>query len=89
MVFSIFQINAIKVEPNKLTVQTLFGEKDFSAREIREIKMQSVRRRYGNVTTYVVVTSLEGKKYSLMGFSDGTEIIYGFLTNWWNAYRNR
>jgi hypothetical protein len=89
MVFSLFQVNAIKVEPNKLTVQTLFGEKDFSAREIREIKMQSVRRRYGNVTTYVVVTSLEGKKYSLMGFSDGTEIIYGFLTNWWNAYRNR
>lgn len=89
MVFSIFQINAIKVGPNKLTVQTLFGEKDFSAREIREIKMQSVRRRYGNVTTYVVVTSMEGKKYSLMGFSEGTEIIYGFLTNWWNAYRNR
>ncbi len=89
MLFSLFQINGIKVEPNKLTVQTLFGEKDFGAREIREIKMQSVRRRYGNVTTYVVVASVEGKKYSLIGFSDGTEIIYGFLTNWWNAYRNR
>jgi disulfide bond formation protein DsbB len=89
MVLSIFQVNGVKVEPNKLTVQTLFGEKDFSAREIREIKMQSVRRRYGNVTTYVMVISMEGKKYSLMGFSEGTEIIYGFLTNWWNAYRNR
>jgi hypothetical protein len=89
MVLSIFQVNGVKVEPNKLTVQTLFGEKDFSAREIREIKMQSVRRRYGNVTTYVVVTSIQGKKYSLAGFSDGTEIIYGFLTNWWNAYQNR
>jgi hypothetical protein len=36
-----------------------------------------------------VIIPAEGKKYPLGGFSDGEEIIYGFLTNWWDTYKNR
>lgn len=89
MIVPFFQVNAIKVEPNKLTIQTFFEEKEFSARQIKEIKMQSIRGRYGRVTNFVNIIPLEGKKYPLGGFSDGDEIIYGFLINWWNSYQNK
>lgn len=89
LLFTVFQVSAIKVEPNKLTIESLFEQKAFSARQIREIKMQSVRGRYGRVTNFVVIVPAEGKKYPVGGFAEGEEIIYGFLTNWWDAYRNR
>lgn len=89
MIVPFFQVSAIKVEPNKLTIQTFFEEKELSALQIKEIKMQSVTGRYGRVTNFVNIIPVEGKKYPLGGFSDGDEIIYGFLMNWWNKYQNR
>jgi hypothetical protein len=89
IILPLFQVSAIKVEPNKLTIESLFEQKVFSARQIRDIKMQSVRGRYGRVTNFVVIVPAEGKKYPVGGFSEGEEILYGFLTNWWDAYRNR
>lgn len=88
MILTLFQVNAVKVEPNRLTVETLFEQKDFNARQVKEIKMQSVRGRYGRVTHYVVIRT-ESKTYSLAGFPEGEDILYGFLTNWWDSYRNR
>lgn len=89
IILPLFQVSAIKVEPNKLTIETLFEQKVFSARQIKEIKMQALRGRYGRVTNILNITPVEGKNYPLQGFSDGDEFIYGFLMNWWNAYRNR
>jgi hypothetical protein len=89
MVIPFFQVSAIKVEPNKLTLETFFEEKELTASQIKEIKMQSVRGRYGRVTNFVNIIPVEGKKYPLGGFSDGDEIIYGFLMNWWNQYQSR
>ena len=77
-----------QVEPNKLTVETLFEEKVFSAKEIREIKMDTVRGRYGRATNFVNILPLKGKNYPLQGFSEGDEIIYGVLMNWWSAHGN-
>lgn len=88
IVLPLFQVSAVKVEANKITFETLFEEKAFNAKQIREIKMQSVRGRYGRVTNYVNIVTTEGKNYPLQGFSDGDEIIYGILTNWWNANRS-
>jgi lipopolysaccharide export LptBFGC system permease protein LptF len=84
----LFQVTTVKVTGNKLTVETLFEEKSFTAKEIREIKMQTVRGRYGTATNYVSIFPIKGKNYPLQGFSEGEEIIYGILTNWWNANRN-
>jgi hypothetical protein len=89
MVLPFFQIGLVKVEPNKLTVESFIEQKAFSARDIREIKMASVRGRYGRVTNYVNIVTAQGKNYPMQGFSDGDEIIYGILHQWWEAYRNR
>ena len=89
MLIPFFQVSEVKVEPNKLTVQTFFEEKEFSAHQIKEIKMQSVRGRYGRVTNFVNILPVEGKNYPLSGFSEGEEMLYGFLMNWWNRYQNR
>ena len=84
-----FQVSAISVEPNKLTIETFFEQKEFAARQIKEIKMQSIRGRYGRVTNLVNIIPTEGKNYPLGGFSDGDEIIYGTLLNWWETYRSQ
>jgi hypothetical protein len=83
-----FQINKVKIESNKLTVESMLEQKVFSAKEIREIKMQTVRGRYGRATNYVNVVPVKGKNYPLQGFSEGEEIIFGILTNWWDANRS-
>jgi hypothetical protein len=88
LVLPLFQVSAVKVAGNKLTIETLFEEKTFSAKEIGEIKMQTVRGRYGRATNYVNILPLKGKNYPLEGFSEGDEIIFGILTNWWNANRH-
>ncbi len=89
IVLPFFQVSAVKVEQDKITFETLFEEKAFSAKQIRDVKMQSVRGRYGRVTNYVNIVTAEGKNYPLQGFSEGDEIIYGILSNWWNANRTR
>lgn len=89
MFLPFFQVSSLKVEPDKLTIETLFEEKVLTAREVREIKMQSVRGRYGRVTNYVNIILVTGRNYPLQGFSDGDEIIYGTLLNWWETYRDQ
>ena len=84
-----FQVSSIKVEPNKLTIVTFFEEKVLSAQQIKEIKKQSVRGRYGRVTNFVNIVPFDGKNYPIGGFSADEETIYGFLMNWWNAYKNK
>lgn len=89
MFFPLFEVSGVNVEPNKLTVEMPFEQKVLGARQIREIKMQTVRNRYGSARNFVVIVTAQGKKYSLDGFAEGPEIIYGFLTNWWNTYRSK
>jgi hypothetical protein len=89
MFIPFLQVNSVKVEPNKLVVETFFEQKELSARQVKEIKMEAVRGRYGRVTNFVQIVPAEGKKYPLSGFSDGEEIIYGYLMNWWNMYKDR
>jgi len=82
------QVGTIKVESNKLTIETFMEEKVVSARQIKEIKMKSVHGRYGRVTNFVNVVLAEGKNYPIGGFIDGDEVIYNFLMKWWEIYRN-
>ena len=88
MVLPLFQVSSIKVEPDKLTIETLFEEKGLRAREIKEIKLQSVRGRYGRVTHFVNIILITGQKYPVHGFPEGDEIIYGTLLSWWDTYRD-
>ena len=88
MVLPFFQISSIKVEQDKLTIESMFEEKILRAREVKEIKMQSVRGRYGRVTHFVNIIPVTGRNYPLQGFSEGDEIVYGTLLSWWDSYRD-
>ncbi len=89
VILPFFQVGLVKVEPNKLTVESFIEQKAFSAKEIKDIQMASVRGRYGRVTNYVNIIPAKGKNYPMQGFNDGDEIIYGILRQWWESYRNR
>jgi len=84
-----FQVSQLKVEPDKLTTETFFGEKEYSARQIKNISMKTVRGRGGRASNYIHVQPAEGGAISLAGFSEGDEVLYGFLTNWWDTYKNK
>jgi hypothetical protein len=86
---SMFAIQQVKVEANKLTTESFFVQKEYAANQIREISIRTVRSRHGTATNYVHVQPTEGRAFSLSGFSEGTELLYGTLVNWWETYRNR
>ena len=83
----LFQVSSIKVEPEKLTIESTFEEKVLSARQIKEIKVRSVRGHNGRVNHYVNIIS-RSRNYRLHGFSDGDETLYSTLLNWWDSYRD-
>jgi hypothetical protein len=89
MTMSLFNINHVKVEPNKLTTESFFGEKNYTAKQIKEISMKSVRSRRGVASNFIHIQPIEGGAISLAGFSEGDEVLYGFLTNWWDTYKNK
>jgi len=87
LVLPLFQVNKVKIEQKRLTIESFFVQKVFSAKEIHEIKMQKVRELYGRSVNHVNILPNKGRNYSLMGFTEGDEIMYGVLTNWWLAHR--
>ncbi|MBK9924073.1 MAG: hypothetical protein IPP66_02170 [Anaerolineales bacterium] len=85
--FALFSTNQITVKPNKLVFESFMGEKTYTAKQIKEISMKTVRGRYGRATNYVNVQPTEGIAVAVAGFSEGDEVIYGYLVNWWETYR--
>lgn len=89
MIMSLFSITQIKVEADKLTAEAFLYQKEYTARQIKEISMKTVRSRRGVATNFVNIQPVEGNEISMAGFPDGDEIIYGTLIDWWNTYKNR
>ena len=89
IIIPFFQVSAVRVEANKLMIETFFEQKEFAARQIKEIKIQPIRGRYGRVTNIVNIIPTEGRSYPLGGFRDGDEVVYGILMNWWSTYQNQ
>lgn len=89
MAMSLFSYNQIKVESNKLITESFFGKKEYTARQIKDISMKTVRSRRGIATNFVKIQPMEGTPISLAGFPEGDEIIYSILRNWWETYKNR
>jgi len=87
MVLPLFQVNVVKIEQKTLTIESFFEQKMFHAGEIREIKMRTTYELYGGAANYVNILPIKGRNYSLAGFSESGEIMYGVLTNWWIAHR--
>jgi hypothetical protein len=86
VVVPLFDIFKVVLEGGKITLISMMDEKELTARQINEVKMKSVRRR-SVVHYFPTLVTEKRKEYSLQGFSEGAEILYGFLLNWWNTYR--
>jgi hypothetical protein len=83
-------VSALKLEPNKLILATFFGEREYGAPQIQDIQIkQTYGGRYARIKNFVQITFTDGKPCGLDGFTEGPEVIYGFLTTWWNANKNR
>jgi len=89
MIMSLFNVNVLRLEPNKLITESFFAQKEYTASQIREITMKTVRSRHGIATNYVHVQCVEGGAIRIGGFTEGDELVYGVLVDWWNTYRNR
>jgi hypothetical protein len=89
MLMSLFNVNQLKVEPGRITTESFFSQKEYTARQIRDITMKTVRSRQGIATNYVNIQPVSGGSIRLLGFSDGDEVIYGVLREWWEAHRNK
>jgi len=83
-----FQVSQIKVEPDILTIETFFVEKKYSTQQIKNIDMKTIRSRDGRAFKSIHFQPSEGSAITLAGFAEGDEVLYGFLTNWWGAYKN-
>jgi hypothetical protein len=84
----LFDVFELTVTGNKIKLASMFDEKELAARNIREVKMKSVRSR-SVVHHFPALVTDKGKEYTLKGFSEGNEMLYGFLLNWWNAHQNQ
>jgi hypothetical protein len=83
-----FEINQVKVEPNRLRIEKTIGGKEYSARQIASVSLKTGRGRYGRAVNYVSIQPANGKAIALLGFSEGGEVIHDSLMDWWNSYRN-
>jgi hypothetical protein len=88
MISPMFEINQVKVEPNRLRIEKTIGGKEYSARQIASVSLKTGRGRYGRAVNYVSIQTANGKAIALLGFSEGGEVIHDSLMDWWNSYRN-
>lgn len=84
----LFDVFELTVTGNKIKFVSMFDEKELAAGSIREVKMKTVRSR-SVVHHFPALVTDKGKEYTLKGFSEGSEMLYGFLLNWWNAHQNQ
>jgi len=84
-----FQVSQVKVEPNILTIETFFGEKKYSTQQIKDIDMKTIRSHGGQASKSIHFQPSEGSAITLAGFTEGDEVLYGFLTNWWGGVSTR
>lgn len=80
-------IHLVKVEEDSLSVKSLRKSHELTVRQIKNIDMVTARNRRG-VSKSMVRIELNGEgTFTLSGFPEGNEIVYGFLKNWWSGYQ--
>jgi hypothetical protein len=84
----LFDVFELTVTGNKIKFVSMFDEKELTAGSIREVKMKTVRGR-SVVHHFPALVTDKGKEYTLKGFPEGSEMLYGFLLNWWNAHQGQ
>ena len=78
----------LRIEENRLSTRSFRKKQEWTAEQIKEISLRSTYNRRGIASRYIHLELLNGEKYHLSGFSEGNEIMYGVLKNWWEAYQS-
>jgi hypothetical protein len=81
-------VHLVKVDENRLSTRSFRKNQEITVEQIRDINMVTVRNRRGVAKSMVQIELDEENKILLSGFSEGNEIMYGFLRNWWGAYQH-
>ena len=85
MILPLFRVSGIRLEQDKLVLETMLDERSLDPNDIRHIALEQLHGRYGFAANQVKIVLYSGRRYNLAGFSDGEEIIYGHLMNWWKG----
>jgi hypothetical protein len=80
-------VHAVQVQDNRLSAKSFRKNVEFTAQQIRNINVVTTRNLKGVPKKWVQIELNEGDDLMLSGFPEGIEVMYGFLTNWWNAYK--
>lgn len=78
----------IRIEENKFFIESFRTKFELAPQQIKDIRMNSTYNyKYGWARQHIQVSLVDGSSFRLSGFTEGNEILYGFLKNWWNAYQ--
>ena len=81
------EVHTITLEGTRLSTRSLRARKEMISQQIKDIRMATRYNRRGVATRLIQVELLDGTDFTLTGFPEGNEIMYGFLKSWWNSYR--
>jgi hypothetical protein len=80
--------HTVTLEGNKLSTQSFRKKLEFTAQQIKNIGIVTVRDRRGVASNLIQIEMIDSNTFTLTRFPEGNEIMYGFLCNWWEHYKN-
>lgn len=84
---ALLNVYLLRVNEDRLSIRSFTMSREFTVPQIRKIEMVTVRRYRKVAKNYVRIESHDGGWFTVFGFPEGNEMLYGFLKNWWNAYQ--
>jgi hypothetical protein len=78
-------IYLLRVDKERLAVRSFSISREFTAQQIRKIETFTIRRYRKVAKNYVRIEFHDGSWFTVFGFPEGNEILYGVLKNWWDA----
>ncbi len=79
--------HTVTLAGNKISVRSFRKQTEFTAQQIKNIDIVTVRNRRGVASNMIQIDMINSATFTLTGFPEGNEIMYGFLRNWWEHYK--
>ena len=78
----------VRVDEGRLLIRSFIQSRELTAPQIMSIDPVTVYNRRGVAKSSIRIELKDESTFKVSGFPEGTEILYGFLKNWWSAYQN-
>lgn len=86
--YALQAVYLIRIDQNRLSTRSFLISREFSAQQIRDLGIVTVRNHRGVAMNMVQIEFKDQSKLTLSGFPEGNELLYGILKNWWSKYKN-